>query len=237
MARWIGIVGLVIVAGCAAPLPQTPPAGTPAQVTAPAIRTGDAWAYTAYDGYTHIPKGTVDYRVTDVQGATVTVERMHEGIASQERYTRDGAWVARPLTNLQLFQYQPALQALPFPLQAGQRWREFVVATDPASGQSYRVRVDGEVLGWDRVRVPAGEFDALKVERHIYAGNADYFRTEERIREIDWYAPAVGAVVRREAASEYTDTTKNCRHANCNLILNDWTVLELSRAARSNAGG
>ena len=69
-----------------------------------------------------------------------------------------------------------------------------------------------------------------------YAGNFDYFRTEERIREVDWYAPQLGAVVRHEESSEYTDTSKTCRYASCNIIQNDWTVLELSRTARGNAG-
>jgi len=226
----------LLLAACAAPLPQAPPPGAPAEVAAPALRSGDAWAYTTYDGYTHIPKGTVDYRVTRVQGDTVTVERNHEGRASQEFFTASGAWLERPLTNLQDLRYQPALAALPFPLHAGKRWREYVQATDPATGRAYRVRIDGEVLGWDRVRVPAGEFDALKVQRYIYAGNFDYFRTEERIRELDWYSPQLGAVVRHEESSEYTDTSKSCRYAGCNIIRNDWTVLELSGTSRSRTG-
>lgn len=226
----------VLVAACAAPLTQSPPAGTPAQIAAPPVQPGNNWTYLTYDGYTHIPKGTVDVRVTRVQGGTITVARTHEGRAWQEHYTTSNGWLDRPLTNLQAFRYQPALPALPFPLHAGKRWREYVQATDPVTGRAYRVRIDGQVLGWERVRVPAGAFDALKVERRIYAGNAGYFRTEERIRELDWYSPQLGAVVRHEGASEYTDTSKSCRYADCGLIRNDWTVLELSAAGRGNGG-
>lgn len=233
----ISLLALALaLAACAAPLAQTPPAGAPAEVAAPSLRPGDAWTYTAHDGYTHIPQGTVDYRITGLQGNTVTVERNQEGRVSQEYYTPQGAWLERPLTNLQDLRYRPALAALPFPLHAGKRWREYVRATDPKTGRSYRVRIDGEVLGWERVRVPAGAFEALKVERHIYAGNFDYFRSEERIIEHDWYAPAVGAVVKHDGLSEYTDYSLSCRHANCNIIQNDWTVLELSKASRGSAG-
>jgi hypothetical protein len=235
MKKALGFIALLLAA-CAAPLAQVPPSGTPAEVAAPSVRPGDAWAYTSYDGYTRIPKGTVDYRVTGVKGDIVSVERSHEGRTSAEYFTANGAWLERPLPNLQDLRYQPALAALPFPLHAGQRWREYVQAIDPATRRAYRVRIDGHVLGWDRVRVPAGEFDTLKVERYIYAGNADYFRTEERIREIDWYSPQVGAVVRHEESSEHTDTSKSCRYAGCNIILNDWTVLELAKTARVSTG-
>lgn len=225
-----------LLAGCAAPLLQTPPAGIPAEVSAPAARAGDTWIYTAYDGYTHLPRGQFDFRVDSVQDDTVKVERMHEGLSGTEIYTRNWAWRERPLTNLQDLRYQPAIAALPFPLHAGKTWRNDVQATDPVTGRTYHVRIDGRVLGWERVKVPAGEFDALKVERRIYAGNFDYFKTEERIHEYDWYAPQLGAVVRHEASSEHTDTSKSCRFASCNIILGDWTVFELSRIQRDNAG-
>lgn len=225
-----------LVAGCTAPLLQTAPAGVPAEVSAPPIRAGDAWRYTAYDGYTHLPRGQFDYRVESVQDDMVKVERTHEGRASTELYTRNWAWRERPLTNLSDLRYQPAIPALPFPLHAGKTWRSDIQATDPATGRIYHVRVDGRVLGWERVRVPAGEFDALKVERRIYAGNFDFFKTEERIHEYDWYAPQVGAVVRHEGASEHTDTSLNCRHADCNIIRGDWIVFELAHVRRGSAG-
>jgi hypothetical protein len=60
------------------------------------------------------------------------------------------------------------------------------------------------VLGWERVRVPAGEFDAVKVRRRVYL---QYFRLGDRgqsvIDETDWFAPALGQVVRRETTSQY----------------------------------
>lgn len=230
------LLAVLLIGGCAAPLAQVPPPGTPAEVAALAVTPGDTWTYTTYDGYTHIPKGDVDYRVTAIDGDIVTLQRSEDGRAWPEYVTRSGAWLARPLTNLQAFRYEPAVRALPFPLHAGKTWREHVRATDPVTGRSYQVRIDGRVLGWDRVRVPAGEFDALKVERYIYAGNHDYFRTEERIHEIDWYSPQLGKVVRHEGASEYTDTSRACRYAACNIIRNDWTVFELTKAGRGKAG-
>lgn len=221
---------ILLAAGCAAPLPQVPPAGNPAQVTAPEIRVGGDWKYSLHDGYTKLSRGTLEYRVSSVQGDTVTVEMQHDGRQSIERYTRDWNWRERPMTNLQNFRFDPPYPALPFPLEAGKTWRAFVKATDPASGRVNRVRIDGKVLGWERVRVPAGEFDALKVQRLVYAGNADYFLTEEQIVEFDWYAPTLGRIVKHVSSSGHVDTRIGCGDdGGCSQwVANDWNVLELT---------
>jgi len=224
----ISLIAFAALAGCATPPSPTPPAGIAAAVTAPAARTGAHWRYVAHDGYTHLPKGDVELFVTGAESGTIAVTRTESGQTYDERYTNTGGWLARRLTNLQPLRFEPALSALPFPLQAGKTWQEVVRATDPATGRQYRVRIDGRVWGWERVRVPAGEFDALRVERRIYAGNPDYFRTEERIREIDWYSPVAGTVVKRETSSEHLDISKSCRSAMCNVVLGDYTVYELA---------
>lgn len=228
--RLLFLSALLLAAGCAAPLPQSPPPGVPVQVTAPDIRAGDNWVYAFHDGYTKISKGTLEYRVSAAQGDTVTVEVRHNGRESVELYTRDWNWRERPMTNLQNFRYEPAYPALPFPLEAGKSWQAHVKATDPVTGRVNRVRIDGRVLGWERVRVPAGEFDALKVRRLVYAGNHDYFRSQEYIAEFDWYAPQRGVVVKHVSSSGYQDTTRGCdRDPGCNWVNNDWNVIELVR--------
>lgn len=235
MKRFLTLSVLLLAAGCAAPLPQTPPAGIAAQVAAPDIRMGDGWKYSLHDGYTKLPRGTLEYRVSAVQGDTVTVQLLHEGRESTERYTRDWNWRERPMTNLQNFRYQPAYAALPFPLEAGKRWQAFVQATDPATGRVNRVRIDGKVLGWERVQVPAGEFDTIKVQRLVYAGNGEFFRGDEDIAEVDWYAPKLGQIVRHESSSGHRDKSLYCfdSTADCHWIKGDWNVVELvSHSAR-----
>lgn len=226
MKRLLSFFALLLFAGCAS-LPQTPPAGMPAQVAAPAIRTGDEWKYSLHDGYTNLPGGMLEYRVTAVEGDAVTVQLRHEGRDSTQRYTRDWNWRERPMTNLQNFRYEPAYPALPFPLEAGKTWQAYVKATDPATGRVNRVRIDGKVLGWERVKVPAGEFDALKLQRVVYAGNPDYFLSEEYITEIDWYSPSAGGIIRHSSRSGHVDTRLGCDRI-CNQWINSgWNVVEL----------
>lgn len=197
-------ISLLLLAGCVTQLSQTPPAGMPPQVPAPEIRLGDGWRYAVRDGFTKLPRGTIAYRVSAVQGDTVTVDVLQDGRQSVELYTRDWKWLRRPATNMKTFSYSPAYEAFAFPLTAGKTWRSRVTATDPIDGRRFPVRITGAVLGWERVKVPAGEFDAIKVRRNVFV---DYWehnvRGQSVIEEYEWYAPAVKQAVRRETTSQY----------------------------------
>jgi len=200
---WIAACSLLLTA-CAAPLPQTPPSGMAGEVAAPAITLGATWRYAVTDGFTGLSRGTIQYQVAQITTDSVTVDVRTETQESQETYSRDWNWLVRPATNMQVFIYKPAYRAFDFPLVAGKKWVARSTATDPEDGRSFPVRIEAEVLGWDRIKVPAGEFDALKVRRHVFL---DYWlqgvRGQSIIRETDWYAPAVNQVARRETTSRY----------------------------------
>lgn len=194
----------LVLAACATSLPQTPPAGQSAQVGPPSVQAGATYRYAVRDGFTSIPRGSVEYRVASVTADSMSVEVKTDREQTTETYTRDWNWLVRPATNMQAFVYKPAFPALQFPLTAGKTWSVTATATDPANGRTFPIRVKAEVLGWEKVRVPAGEFDTLKVRRYVYF---DYFesgvRGESWSIETDWYAPAIGQVARRETNSKY----------------------------------
>lgn len=229
---------IALLAGCSTTLQTAPPAGVSADTAVP-FRGGETWAYTVRDAYTELPRGHIEYRVTAASANGIDVLRTNKPyrqseFTEQERYTPDGNWLERPMTNLQMFRFSPAYNALPFPLTAGKTWRSYTNATDPATGQVNRVRIDGTVLGWEKVTVPAGTFDAIKVRRIVYAGNQTAFRYEEQIKEYDWYAPAIGRVVRQETSSEWREKMSGCdHHPECNLHREDWLIAELT----AHAGG
>jgi hypothetical protein len=183
------------------------PTGVPLQSSdaapPPAIAVGDIWNYRVRDAYTGIVRGDESYRVIGI-GAEISVAREGFGPSQVHAYDRQWNWLKRPATNLQLFEYQPAYPALAFPLAPGKRWNARISATDPADGRRFPVRIDAQVAGWERIKVPAGEFDTLRIERTVFFG---YWLAGERgqshILETDWYAPKVNQVVRRETRSQY----------------------------------
>jgi hypothetical protein len=205
MKRFLIACSWLALAGCAAPLPQTPPAGVAAEVPAPDIRAGAHWTYRVRDGFTDLPRPTERYRVTEVTGDRVVVTVSRENTSDEVQiYDRQWNWLQHRATDLQPFVYSPPYPAFAFPLAAGRTWSARLRATDPATGERFPLTVDGTVLGWERVRVPAGEFDALKIRRIVFL---QYYepnvRGRSEIVETEWYAPAVNQAVRREASARY----------------------------------
>ena len=94
---------LSLLAACATPLSQTPPAGMPGEAAAPELQIGQSWRYSVRDGFTNLPRGTVEYVVKAVDANTATVEVHADQRVSTELYTRSGNWLRRPATNMQVF--------------------------------------------------------------------------------------------------------------------------------------
>ena len=194
------------VTACATPDPALAPLQSSQSAPAPAVSVGDRWTYRVRDGYTGIERGNLTQHVTESGKGSITLAVSGANGAREEMQVYDPQWnwLRRPATNMQTFEYSPAYPAFVFPLAPGRTWRERVYATDPADGRRFPVHIEGTVLGWEKVRVPAGEFDALKIRRKVFV---DYWQLNVRgrsdIMEYDWYAPAVKQSVRRETASEF----------------------------------
>ena len=201
--RNLSLAFLTALCAACAPIPVGTPSSTQ-PVDVPAVAVGDSWTYRVHDAYTGIERRTERYRVERVGGGNITVARDANGVADVQVYDGQWNWLKRPATNLRSFDYSPAYQAFAFPLAPGKTWQEHLTATDPTDGRRFPVRVEGKAMGWERVKVPAGEFDALKIRRYVYL---DYFelgvRGGSQIVEYEWYVPAVKQSVRREARSRY----------------------------------
>lgn len=207
---------------------------------APAM--GDAYTYHLINGYNKELRAQLRYQVSGVEADrisfTVTPDKADGGLERTEIYTREGNWLKAPVENhgAQVeYAFAAAYPALVFPLDPGKTWSLRVKASVAGVTWGQRsVRVDGTVIGNERVRVPAGEFDAIKIRRLVYPGDADHFISETRIVEFDWYAPALGRVVRTERRSEWHDGSRCDERSSCEYY-GDWSVFELAevRPARS----
>jgi hypothetical protein len=181
-----------------------PGAGIPATLPAPQIAVGDSWTYKVRDGFTQLPREDQRHEVTQVGADRIVVTAQVEHGDGTQIYDREWNWLRRPATDLQTFEYTPAYPAYAFPLTAGKSWSVRVTARDPRDGRRFPVRIDGVALGWERVKVPAGEFDALKIQRRVYFDYWEYAtRGHSIIREHEWYAPGVKWAVKRETRALY----------------------------------
>ena len=202
-------------------------------IAAPAA--GDSWAYSVANGYNREILGRLEYRVESVAAERVTVALTTNvallGRPRSEVYTLDGNWLRHALINHDQpveYEFAKPYPAYVFPLDIGKSWSVRVPATNSATGKRVSVRVDGDVLGTERITVPAGAFDTIKLRRRIYAGDWDGRRAETNITEIEWYAPALGRAVRADTKSDYWDPQRCTDEMSaCTPVRGDWHVFEL----------
>jgi hypothetical protein len=218
--RWMLALALSTVASVPAAA-----AGVPAP--------GDVYVYRLVNGYNREARGEQRHEVTRVDAASVTVavtpDNPEAGYSRTERHARDGNGLRHPLENHGQkvdYEFTSPYPAYVFPLEAGKEWSLRVKASVPGEPRLRSVRVDGRVLGTERVRVPAGEFDAVRIRRYVYPGDTDFMLTETRISEIEWYAPALGRAVRIERRSQYMDL-RLCHEDTACEHHGDWDIFEL----------
>lgn len=201
-----------------------------------AAAAGDAFVYRVVNRYNNETVGHIRHEIvasTAPQGQTeaITVDNTALGSARTDTYTGEGHWLRRPLDNHGTpvgYDFSSALPVVQPLLSSGSTWSIRVQAKVAGEDSPRSVRIDGRVLGHERIRVPAGEFETVRIQRAIYPGDAEYFRSETRIIEIDWYAPALGRSVRTETRSGWRDMRSGCRRAeNCDFR-GDWYLLELA---------
>lgn len=207
LLRACALAGPLFVAGCA-----TDPAGDP--VAAPAARAaGTEVVYDVRNGYNgeRVGQATlhflsagsrldgIDYHEPPVVGFSATPAPVRA-----REFNAAGELVRQIRTDGSVTVFEPPLRVLPFPLAPGMRFRQTVTASTPGV-PARRVTVIGRVAGWEALRIGAREVRALRVERDVFLGDAAFHRTETARREIDWYAPVPGLVVRASEDSQYDD--------------------------------
>ena len=101
-----------------------------------------------------------------------------------------------------------------------------------------RVIVSGYVGGWETVKVPAGEFRALRVVRDSFLGDQRFYRTETTRKEVDWYAPSIGVVVRSVEDSVNEDLMSGGGESGGTLVFQgDRLRWELQSVSRKGSPG
>ena len=158
----------------------------PTTVARPELKAGDRWSVEERDPYSSAIRRTYEEEVAAV--GQDRVEVTYDG--------RIGGVMSPNLTLLDnyRFTYDNGYQLLKFPIDIGTRWSFKTKWANKETGSSGTAEFDVEALAAEKVTVPAGTFDAvrLRAKGYMYAGGTWV------VTITYWYAPAVKRIVRQE---------------------------------------
>lgn len=128
-----------------------------------------------------------------------------------QRFDAEFNRVARELAPGESVRYEPAFPLFRFPLHAGKRWALTVQQRQDGEPGARAIEVEASVTGTETVEVPAGRFEAFRIEAVHRAGPV-------RIDTVYWYAAQARRSVRgvelsrsAQGESELVYELQSCR--------------------------
>ena len=152
------------LAGCATD-PGT--SGGPVLAEAPAYRVGDRWTYLVDSQFRAVPDVDEVVEIVAVRAdsieARVTTKLSPADVTRTERWSAPGLVLQGALMDNETRRFREPLQRFRFPLAGGDRWNQWVDQVNDTQGTAGRINRFVSVRGLDRVTVPAGTFDAVRM--------------------------------------------------------------------------
>jgi hypothetical protein len=169
-------------------------AGNHESVAAPAPAVGDSWTYQ----YTDVWKGAkgninrLEVAAIDQAGVHMEIKRAASGaLINTQLFSPEMNPIDRGAMH-----FAPSFSRYAFPLAPGKEWTSEVVGDNSKAGKQWRYQIKGKVQDWEKVRVPAGEFEALKIVIDAQYGAVDGSAGGGRLTETVWFVPALNNYVK-----------------------------------------
>lgn len=165
--------------------PSAEVSGDRAVEAPPRFHVGDSWRYNKFSQV--VEQASDDgfvFKLT-MGGTTTKTRANREGnpIAT-DTATEVGTVTAT---------YSPYMPLWKFPLKPGKTWREsYRIATSFIFNSNTDAEYEAKVVGWEVVKVPAGSFEALRIDWRIRASGVAAVNQDGSY----WYAPEVKALVK-----------------------------------------
>ncbi|MFT4434177.1 hypothetical protein ACMX25_12390 [Caballeronia sp. 15715] len=160
----------------------------PPSANAPVFAAGERWEF-AYEN-TLEPRLNERYSQT-VESAAPSATTLVNNRGGHFHLDADSNLVETPATR-----YEPSDGRLKFPMAVGQSWSTtYVVRSGAWTAKCDRT---SSVVAAERIKTPAGEFDAFRIEQRVAWAGMGASQGSGLTLERDWYAPAVGRIVKVE---------------------------------------
>jgi hypothetical protein len=175
----------------------------------PTMKVGDRWVYNVKSGFA---LGVVTYQetreVTAVGGGgfklTVTGKTTeNKDFTRVDDYAANGALRSGAPCADEQYRFPTPLQRVVFPLGPGQRSSKWVDVIAEPGGSKGQFNYFYRTGSWEKQTVPAGTFDAIRVEAHMVLDDSTPFREATTCNFTYWYSPQVRGTVREQRRAQY----------------------------------
>ena len=166
-----------------------------APVAAPDVHVGDLWHYRTTDGFTREAEVEFTHRVVDVSDREIKVQLKNKRSSGSEIRYFNRDWNSLDVGNTKFDPYYPGYK---FPMSVGLAWKQEFRSTT-TNGRGHSAFLSGKVTALENVTVPAGVFEAYRIESDIEAVSSDPSAQSSKGHKTTWYAPAVKNYVRSES--------------------------------------
>ena len=168
-----------------------------AQVGQPDVHVGDIWKYRHIDGFTNETVWEYSQRVVIVNDHEIVTRLKHpnEKLTSLRYFTREWNGV-----DVEETKYDPFYPEYKFPMSIGANWKLSCSSSD-IHGIAYSLFFNGKIVTLEKVTVPAGTFDAYRIENDIETRGAGINTLVIKSHIITWYSPEVQKFIRRESTT------------------------------------
>ncbi|MCL2310630.1 MAG: hypothetical protein FWC42_11200 [Proteobacteria bacterium] len=203
----LAVGALLLLSGCAAILGLD---GDPSKLAeAPDYRVGDRWVYHVEEGY-RLPlvwNETWEIIRIGTEGITVQITLKGERIdeTRTELWPRPGLVLQGALMNVETRKFNTPYQRYRFPIRAGDSWNQRLDTVDAKERWGQRPNYITRAWGWEKIKTPVGETDALRLNQIITFDDEDPWRWPTRGNYDFWYAPAVNNIVYAKRLANYIE--------------------------------
>jgi hypothetical protein len=198
---------LALPAGCGIPPlaaiksePLASPATTP-KIRPPAI--GQSWTYQKFNWFNSELMATEREEVAAVNPQIIIRRKTDAGVVLPEEHQSQWGQLVR----------DPAWDVVQNYIDPVPVWpASLAVGTSTSTRTNYHlddetyahwITIDTTVKAWEKIYLPKGEFNALRIEKFIRLDHKDITRAQTTRKDVLWLVPEIGRWAVRETSGEY----------------------------------
>ena len=202
---------LALPAGCgispALPPLRTEPLASPGsepRIRPPAV--GQSWTYQKFDRFNSDLVATEREEVTAVDPKIIISRKTEAGVVLPEEHDSQWGQVVRdPIWDV-VQNYVDPVPLWPQSLAIGTSTLIRTRYRLDNKSYAYWITINTTVKAWEKIYLPKGEFNALRIERFIGIHHKDLTRASTTRRETLWLVPEIGRWAAHEISGNYLTT-------------------------------